>query len=151
MPISTKCLQMGAGVNGDLGQMDIWGKWVPKCPKRVYYKCPNIPVPISPKCLQMGSGANGHVEKMDIWRKGAPQVPKRGIPSALCPLPRNVYIWALGQMGTWGKWTLGEGVPQVSCTHPPVFSNRHLGLQVLIYPSAHFALVSIWEKWAQLR
>ena len=40
----------------------------------------------------------------------------------------------------WGKWTFGEEVPQVFCAHPPIFLNRHLGPQVPIYPSAHFAL-----------
>ena len=132
--IFPKCLQMGSGANGHLGQMDIWGKEAPQVPYVHFPKMyaneymgkwalgvnahlgekdtpsalkrfPKCPMPIFLKCLQMGTGANGHLGQMYIWGKGVP-------PSALCPFSSNVYKWALGQMGTWGKCTFGgKGYP----------------------------------------
>ena len=49
-------------------------------------------------------------------------------------------------MNIWGKST-----PSVRAHPHPIFSNWHLGNQVPIYPSAHFVLVPIRKKWAQLR
>ena len=133
--------------------METWGKWTfggkgyPKCPKKVYSKCPNIPVPISLNCLQMGSGTNGQLEKMDIWRKGVyPKCPK-----GVSQVPYAHYL-SMFKNEPWGKWALGANghlgkeCPKCPVPIPPIFSNKHLGPQVPIYPSAHFALVSIWKK-----
>ena len=56
-----------------------------------------------------------------------------------CPFPPNVCKYAVGQMGTWKKWTFGgkeypkcfKGVSQVPYVHyPELFKNGH------------------WSKWA---
>ena len=90
---------MGTGVNGDLGQMDIWGKGsilkgYSKCPlglfprnfhkwalgenehvDKGYPKCRNIPVPISPQMFANEQWGKWALGKMYIWRKEVPQVP----------------------------------------------------------------------------
>ena len=78
---------MGNGENGHLGQMDIWGKGVPKVP---YFF-----VPIFPQFFAKGQWEKWMLGKKDIWRKGVPQV-------ACAHFPQ---IFANGQ---WVKWAFGE-------------------------------------------
>ena len=67
VPIFPKCLHMGTGANGHLGQIDVWGKGYPKCP-----------MPISPNVCTFGG-------------KGYSKCPKEVSPNALHPIPPNVY------------------------------------------------------------
>ena len=118
---------MGTGANGhrsinrDLGQIGTWkneylGKWVLE--EKIFWG-------------ELGTGAN---ELQGKWTFG-----ERGTLSALiflCPFPLKCLKWAVGQMGTRGKWTFGgkrypkcpKGVFQVPWAHyPKMFTNGHLG------------------------
>ena len=104
----------GQWVNGHLGQIDIWEKWVgyPKCPKGVPQS-----LPIFTKFLQMGSRENGYLGE-------------RGTSSALCLF---FQIFANGYLGYLFR-ALG-----VAC---PFLLNVHFS-QVPICPKCPFRLLQI--------
>ena len=88
--------------------MHIWGKGHLKSSKKV----PQVRYVHFPQMF-----TSGHWGKWALWvnahlgERGTP-CPKGVPPSALCPFTSNVYKWALGKMGTWGKCTFGrKGYP----------------------------------------
>ena len=84
--------------------------------------------------------------RWDKWKRGAngyPSALKGYLPSALifrCPFPPNVCKWAVGQMGTWKKWTFGgkkcpkclKRVSQVPYAHTPKCSKMGTGANGLL-------------------
>ena len=78
-PITPKCSQMGTKANGDLGQMDLWWKGVPKVPYR------GIPSAFGPLPQNVHKWAP---RQMELWGKEVPQVSYRGTPSVLQGYPK---------------------------------------------------------------
>ena len=160
MPISPKCLQMGIGVCRHLGQMNIWRKGCPKCPKGIS-KVPWAHFPETVVvtrritiCSQMCTGANGHLGKMNICGKGYPKCPNTPAPISFQMLANEQQgKWALGENGHLEEGNTSTFLKEYpkcpmpitpKCVQMGTGANGHLGKE---YPNC---LVSISPKFFQM-
>ena len=123
--IFPKCLLMGIGANGHLGQMDIWGK----------RGTPSALCPFPPNVCKWTLGQMGTWGKCIFGGKRHPKCPEE------VPQVSYAHVPQMFTSEQWGKWALGvnahlgEGgtpcpkrLPQVPYGHfPQMYVNKHWG------------------------
>ena len=137
--------------------METWGKWTfggngyPSALKEYIPSALIFQCPFPPNVCKWALGQMGTWKK---WTFAGKEYPKclKGYPKCLMPITPKCLKMGSEANGHLGQMDIrGRSIPSVLYPSPIFFSNRQLGPQVLIYPTAHFTLMSIWEKWAQLR